>query len=193
MIQTLRALAGAFALAGTVIAATLSTAYGADDAGAVPREKMAAFAAMAGTWTTRSRFTPDKGLTWQEGPPETVDVSLRQRGLALYERPRTPDGPGFHVESHLTWDQYRNVYRLAAIDDNWGLMDIYEGMLDGNRLILTNLKSGTGFPTEDGGMLNFRLTYTVDRDMRTMTVEASSDAGANWFDYYHISYERVES
>ena len=88
----------------------------------------------------------------------------------------------FIVETFITYDQYRKLYRLAAIDDTFGLMDIYEGdFMNDNTLQVTNLRADTNFPTNDGGEMYFRLTFTeLDENTREFLVERSSDNGANW-------------
>ena len=116
--------------AATLLCAGTQFASAQSDATQAPLAAMQALSVLSGEWLIQSKFSPDNGETWQESPANTVSVGLRQKGKMLAETPQEPEKPGFHVESLITYDQYRKVYRMAAIDDHWGLMDVYEGQIE---------------------------------------------------------------
>lgn len=154
----------------------------------VPAKEMKKLESLAGNWTIQSRYTPDEGKTWQSVPPSAVKLGFRQKNLMLAETPLETEKPGFHMENFITYDQYRKLYRMAAIDDMWGLMDVYEGTIDGDNLVLTNLKSGTFFPNESSGWRAFRITFELKSGERLMIVEKSDDGGKNWHPNFEITY-----
>ena len=81
----------------------------------------------------------------------------------------------------------------AAIDDHWGLMDVYEGQIEGDALVLTNLKAGTFFPIGPDAWRAFRITLELKPEERLMIVDKSDDGEKNWQPNFEISYTEVES
>lgn len=162
-----------------------------ENASAAPLAAMEALAAMQGDWMIQSRFTQDDGKTWQSSGPNRVSITSRQKGLMISERPLETEKPGFHMENYITYDQYRKVYRMAAIDDYWGLMDVYEGKITDDRLVLTNLKSGTFFPVSAENWRAFRITLELNAGKRLMTVEKSDDGGKNWQPNFEVTYTAI--
>lgn len=157
---------------------------------AKPLSMMAELSALAGKWDMQTLYTKDKGKTWQDMGRTPVDIAFEQRNLMLSERPVTAKQNGFNMVSFITYDQYRNVYRKAAIDDVWGIMDLYSGSIEGDKLVLTNLESGTTFPEQGGGSRGFRLTLDLSGERREMTVEATLDNGHTWFPNFKNIYVR---
>ncbi|SDE41994.1 DUF1579 family protein [Kordiimonas lacus] len=167
----------------------------ADDAARPPvSEKpygmMQKLALLEGRWTMTTEMTEDNGESWQAFPASEVDLHLRHKGMILAEIPADTASPGFHMETYISFDQYRNVYRKAAIDDVWGIMDMYEGTLEGDAIVFTNLKSGTTFPVGDGIWRNFRLTLELKSPTRMLHIEKSDDGGASWQKAFRITYRK---
>lgn len=160
----------------------------------IPQASKAPYAAMQrlapliGRWQIVTEFSPDNGASWQTSEPALVDVSMRQKELMLVETPLDTQLPGFHVETIIGYDQYREVYRLVAVDDTWGLVDLYEGNLEGNKVVVTNLKSGTFFPVGENRWRGFRITVELGSLERTMTVEKTDDNGVSWQPNFKIHY-----
>jgi hypothetical protein len=157
------------------------------DPGAVARSRMAELAVLAGDFRSTTEFSPDGGSTWESGAPRVVRVEFVHGGMVLRERTVEGSGEGFDMLQLLTFDQYRNVFRKAAIDDTWGLMDVYEGRIDGDTLVLDNLRSGTTFPTEDGERY-FRLRLELRSGERWMRIDASEDGGRSWRPAFRVRY-----
>lgn len=158
-----------------------------------PFENMQKLSPLTGKWTLSLSSSFDGGASWTTSPDTIVNVDYRLKELALSEIPAI-DGEGpFELESYIAYDQYRDVYRMMALDDTWGVPDVYEGQVNGDELILTNIRSGTNFPLESGGYLVFRLTYklSVTDGVRTMQVESSSDQGESWGPMYKAIYTKI--
>ncbi|MEM9303000.1 MAG: hypothetical protein AAGE01_12860 [Pseudomonadota bacterium] len=156
----------------------------------VPHARMQALAPLAGDWTMAMAMTSDGGATWQAFPTATVRFGWRMKELMLMESPVNPPPGGFHVETVFSWDQYRDVYRVAAMDDTWGLMDIYEGRLEDGKLTVDNVRSGTTFPVGEGVERHFRLAIPIHGDERTMVIDASTDGGQTWGPAFRVDYRR---
>lgn len=159
--------------------------YAQEDIEKIPLEKMAKFESLLGEWNTTNYFYEEND--WKEVATSHVKYFKKLKGKLVSEEISNviPAG-GFVVESFISYDQYRNVYRLAAIDDTFGLMDIYEGDFENDKIFrVTNLRAGTNFPTSDGGELYFRLTFKeIDANTREFLVEQSNDNGQIWRPMY---------
>lgn len=170
------------------LCAATAAGSAAPDPSAAPQARLAALAVLAGDYAITTELTEDGGVTWAADAPQDVRISFEHNGMVLQERPVALSGEGFHMWNLITFDQYRNVYRKAAIDDTWGIMDVYEGRLTDGMLVLTNVRSGTTFPTPDGEQF-FRLRMEVKAAPRWMFVDASTDGGASWGPAFRVRYE----
>ena len=158
------------------------------EASKAPLQAMQRLAPLSGVWDMTVHVTPDDGKTWNETPTQAVELHFAHKGFVLEEIPADLDSPGFHMRTYLAYDQYRDVYRKLALDDVWGIPDLYEGTLDGDRLVMTNLKSGTFFPLENGASRGFRLTLELKDTKRWMWVDKSDDSGSTWQPAFKIEY-----
>lgn len=177
----------------TFVLLALATVTTAQDDGVpavskAPLDAMQRLATLAGEWDMTVFATADGGKTWDGSPAQVVALEYQHKGFMLEEIPQRLDGPGFHMRTYLTYDQYREVYRKAALDDVWGILDLYEGTLEDGQLVLTNLGSGTFFPLEDGRWRGFRLTLELKDDRRWMWVDKTDDEGATWQPAFKVEY-----
>ena len=154
----------------------------------VPLEKMAALDVLAGRWTMTVYVTEDDGDSWTPTPAQTVEILFRHKGFLLEEIPSNLDSPGFHMHTFLTYDQYREVYRKAALDDIWGILDLYEGNVEDGWLILDNLKSETFFPVGDDRWRGFRLRMELRPERRWMWIDKTDDRGQSWQPAFKAEY-----
>ncbi|MFC4348325.1 DUF1579 family protein [Kordiimonas lipolytica] len=157
-----------------------------------PYAMMQKLAVLEGRWSMVTEMTEDGGQTWQAFPAAEVDLHLRHKGMILAEIPADTTSPGFHMETYISFDQYRNVYRKAAIDDVWGIMDMYEGAPAGDSIVFTNIKSGTTFPVGDGVWRNFRLTLELRSPVRMLYIDKSDDGGQSWQKAFRITYTKQD-
>jgi len=157
-----------------------------------PHSMMQKLTALQGRWRVTTETTNDGGENWQTNPAYEVVVHLRHKGMLMAEVPINPGNDGFHMETYISYDQYRNVFRKAAIDDVWGVMDLYEGNFEDNKLVFTNLKSGTFFPVGEKKWRAFRLQLTLTSPVREMLIEASDDAGIHWQPAFKVNYQKID-
>jgi len=157
----------------------------------VPYKKVQALSVLEGNWEVQTKYSPDGGATWSASPAHQVQVEIMHKGMVLAEQVLQPTNEGFTIMSFLSYDQYRNVYRFAAIDDVWGLMDIYEGTIQNEKLVLTNLKAKTFFPIGDGKWRGFRLILELKDHARKMIIDATDDYGESWKPAFIVDYKKV--
>ncbi len=157
----------------------------------VPKNMMEKLSMISGQWKARTDFTNDDGKTWQQGGEKLVEFSYKQRGLLLEELPIEIDNKGFHMQTYISYDQYRQVFRKAAIDDVWGIMDLYQGNIIDDQLVLDNLSAGTFFPVQTGVWRGFRLTLELKSDNRWLLVDKTDDKGKTWQPAFRVFYQKV--
>ncbi len=144
-------------------------------------EQMTALAALAGPWQVTVEQKPDPNA-----PPVTTKTTSTLTpllgGTALEERLTWTD-QGRPVEEVRTWswDRFRKVYRLAAIDDVNGHLDVYEGTLADGKLTATNAETRTALTTPDGKAVLGRYTLSnITPAGFRLDWESSSDEGKTW-------------
>lgn len=153
-----------------------------------PYAMMQKLAPLVGTWSMVRERTMDGGKTWETYPATTIQVQYKQKSLMLEEAAVTLENNGFHMSIYISYDQYQQVYRQAAMEDYWGLMDISEGQLDGNTLVFTNTKSRTYYPMEGGRLRALKLRVELKSPSRMIYIDESYDEGNSWSPSFRIQY-----
>ncbi len=156
----------------------------------VPLAAMQQLAPLAGAWNMTVFVTSDDGETWQATPSQEVALRFAHKGFMLEELPADLTTPGFHMRTTLTYDQYRKVFRKTALDDVWGILDLYEGEIKDDHLIMDNLRAGTFFPLEDGKWRGFRLTLELNSGQRWMWIDKTDDNGQSWQPAFKVEYTK---
>lgn len=156
-----------------------------------PLEAMEQLAGLEGTWQSRVEYSADNGQTWQVAGGGRAEYKFKHKGVMLHEQPLDTDQPGFHMDTSYGYDQYRDVYRVVAVDDVWGIFDLYEGQIEGNKLIVTNMKAATFFPVAEGVWRGFRLNIELSGDTRTTVIDKTDDGGKTWQPNFRITYTKL--
>lgn len=159
----------------------------------VPLAKMKDLSVLSGYWDMEVFITQDNGKSWQSTPKQSVSIIAGHKGMMLEERPMNLNSPGFHMHSFITYDQYRKVYRKAAVDDVWGIMDLYEGKIEDGKLIMTNLRAKTFFPVAENVWRGFRLIIELESPQRSMLIEKTDDNGKTWQAAFKVEYRLKSS
>lgn len=178
-----------------IVLAFLSPAGNAQDTvpevSKAPLQAMQALASWEGKWMVQMRYSPDNGATWQDLPPAEHEFKFREKGLILSEAPLEVNPTTFQSATYYSYDQYRQTYRVAVMDDTWGIIDIYEGNITDNKLVLTNLKSGTFFPIGNGVWRGFKLMIDLTGDtQRSFIIHKTDDGGKTWQPNFKVSYKK---
>ncbi|WP_323760505.1 DUF1579 family protein [Maricaulis sp.] len=163
--------------------------------GAQARAEMERLAPLAGHWQARE-YDSDRQDGWTGGETAyAVTIRYLLDNMALREEaPERPVKP-WRLETTIQYDQNRNVFRLVAMDDTWGNLDVFEGVMDtDDRLTITNLRVDTPYVGDDGARTHFRLSITIaDNDHHSMLIESSPDAGETWQPFQRIERTRLGS
>jgi len=172
----------------------MASAQEAPFPGQEAQDQMYRLASLEGDWTAEISLWGQDG-DWQVHGEETVHIYYMLNHMALREDPAEHPVNTFRLESTIQYDQNRDEYRLVAMDDTWGNMDIYSGdWTSEDTLTLDNLTSGTSYVGPDGSQMHFRLsTQIIDADHNIFTVEMSGDGGASWLPFQRIERRRLEA
>jgi len=167
------------------------TVYAQDDPRAVPATQIEKISALTGIWKLKTEIFNPESQKWREVGQGIVSYEIIMNGMGLREMPiRHVSGDALAVETTFSYDQYRQTYRLSVLDDTWGIMDIYEGEIEDNKLIATNIGKGTHFPTQDGGQMEFRLDIELNGDTRVTEINLTTNSGETWRQFYRLTYDR---
>lgn len=167
----------------------LNTAASAQAPGA--EDPMAPLRPLVGTWEMVTESRTPSG-EWQASPPTTSVVVALLGGKALQEQSTLRIGElVFDMVTLFTYDPFRRVYRVAAVDHQSGMMDVAEGQFVDGALVIDDLRARTFFPWGDGREGAFRLTKRfVGPDHFRVDSEVSFDEGKTWTPYTRSRYTR---
>lgn len=112
-------------------------------------------------------------------------------GHGLRETLRFEQTPGDFItlETIFSYDANRDIYRIAVNDDDFGIMDIYEGRFTSDTvLVATNLRSDIYFPLDDGRHMHFQLRWDFSEEIVKFDVLYTTDGAATWHLFYQMEY-----
>lgn len=169
---------------------TLAQEQQVPDVSKTPLQEMQNLSVLDGNWTMTVFVTEDAGRTWTATPRQNVVIDYVHQGFMLEEVPQDLAAPGFHMRTMITYDQYRQVFRKAALDDVWGILDIYAGSISDGQLVLDNLASETFFPVGEDTWRGFRLTMELKPGLRWMFIDKTDDKGKSWQPAFKVEYRK---
>lgn len=163
--------------------------------GAEARAEMARLTPLAGTWQVRE-FDSDRQGGWTEDETGySVTIRYLLDNMALREDVPERAAKPWRLETTIQYDQNRDTFRLVAMDDTWGNLDVFEGVMGpDDRFVVDNLRVDTPFVNPDGSQTHFRLTITIaDHDHHSMLIESSRNNGETWHPFQRIERTRLGS
>lgn len=145
--------------------------------------------AMAGEWKVKVEERRSPEASWQESEM-TSKVESRMHGSLLEER--FTDSNGIDVSRTLSYDRFKQLYRLAQFNDLTAHMDIQEGVMADGRLTVSNAETDTSWQGF-GRTFHQRISiFDVGEDGFKIEEEQSVDGGENWFVNLKATYSRGE-
>jgi hypothetical protein len=148
---------------------------------------------MVGEWDIQAYSMGDEG-EWQDSPlPSYTKIEPLFDGAFLQEQVVPMQIGDATVRFFIMWsyDKYREKFRMLACDDHDGLMDILEGNLEGDTMIVSNIGTGTAMLDVDGQQVNLRLSSTKNGDDSfTDEMHESFDGGQSWSAVYRAVHTR---
>lgn len=154
-------------------------------------DKLGMLRPLVGSWEVVTQSKSPEGK-WVASKPATSTVETLLDGKALQEKTTLHIGTmSFKMVVIYTYDPFRQVYRVAAVDHLSGMMDIAEGQIKDGVLVVDNLRAKTFFPWGEGKEGSFRLSKQFkDKDHFLVEAEVSFDAGKTWAPYTRSDYRR---
>lgn len=70
----------------------------------------------------------------------------------------------WEYKATFSYDRFRNIYRVSYIDNILGLLDVYEGVFEGDTLVLTNFNTNTfnNLGTDGSPQINRISIFNID-------------------------------
>jgi Protein of unknown function (DUF1579)/Domain of unknown function (DUF4440) len=147
---------------------------------------------LAGAWMVRFRGRPTPKDSFSTSYTSSIITPLLGGG---FQQERVamplPKGGAISLIGLLGYDQFRQQYRFAWLDDAYAMFDVHEGAWQQDRLVVNNVRSRTTL--KDGRRDVYGQMVWRDVTMNSFIVEsqASVDSGATWFTQAEARYERT--
>jgi hypothetical protein len=155
-----------------------------------PPDGMSPIASLAGEWDLTIETRPSPQAPWEENRARSTITSLLD-GRMLEERfAWVARGVPIDIIRTLSYDRFREVYRITRIDSLAGQQDILEGTLEDGRLSVTNVKSGTVRSDPEQPRHTRLSLFEIETDSFRIDLESSEDGGENWTESARYTYTR---
>ena len=159
-----------------------------DAAAAVSKLRM-----MVGSWDFELEISHDTGRSWRVIPPTVATVSSIMDDKIIHEE-FSGEFDSTRVTSNranFAFDRLNKVYRVCIADDDEGFLDVYQGNIVDNTLVVEDVTSGTLWPAADGRNYGFQIAWGLEPgDVRSYGVKITVDDGATWYSYIRGTYTR---
>jgi hypothetical protein len=146
---------------------------------------------LEGTWKFAPETYSQKRKEWTPAAPFYATFAARFGGFYLESEQIMPLGEGvaFRNGLILSYDKFRKVYRMVALENFVGLIDVYEGQFDGDTLVVDNERSGTSAPNVAGRLEFARFSIQlVSADLVQIDLQTKRDG--QWRDGLRLRLER---
>lgn len=182
----------AFALA---LAAGSAAAQAPDSPRWDPPPEMAVLSDLAGNWQVAIEMRPTIGAE----PIRSTTTSRIERLFAGafiqqdLELPLPQGRPG-RMRIVAGYDKFRRVYRLNVLSDLDALSDVFEGVRANDRLVLSNVPTGTAtyYPNRPTQAVHARLILAdVSASSFVFENAVSIDGGGTWQDLLVLRFTRL--
>ncbi|MDG1438032.1 MAG: DUF1579 family protein [Emcibacteraceae bacterium] len=159
----------------------------------IAKQKIALLDNIIGNWSKEEfSYSDDGTLKLVSSSKITFEKTLSNFQISGATFDITPTD-AMNVDLAFTYDQYRKIYRMSVVDSIYGLMDIYEGVMnEDNNLMLDNMTSDTSFPSE-GATMYFRFTLDIkDQNKISYLIESTSNKGQKWSPMLNYVMTRIK-
>lgn len=138
-----------------------STSPAADWMGCAP--EMGRLNGLEGTWKIQPEMYRPKKKEWTPGIPFYASFNRRFDACYLQSDLIMPlaEGSAFHSVLLWSYDKYRKVYRMVALENVVGLIDVFEGVFVGDTLVMDDERSGTSAPNMSGRLEFLRISFRM--------------------------------
>lgn len=153
---------------------------------------MARVTSLAGSWAVTFRGRPSPKDTFSTSYTSSLITPLFS-GAFLQEQVAMPlpNGRAINLVGLLGYDQFRQAYRFAWLDDTYAMFDVHEGRWQNDRLVVNNLRSGTTLLDGRSEVYSQMLWRDVAADSFVVESQMSMDRGATWFTQAEARYVKT--
>lgn len=179
-----------FALASfTLLAAPVTQVSHAQDA--TEAHPLALFETLPGSWVITPYFQTADGVV--DGMPGHAQIEEIFDGAGYQNTNVTPfPGSTLMMTDMISYDRRSDVYRYVILDNDTGILDVYEGHVTDGVLEVDNLETGHDYVAPGGAILRFKLRWSeIEQDSFILDIFASQDHGETWVLYFGQRYERA--
>jgi hypothetical protein len=153
--------------------------------------EMERLAPMEGTWKVDVELYRPKLQRWDKGEGFTAYFSRKYGGHFIETELVSATGTqGYVAQVAFSYDKYRKRYRAFFRDSIFGLLDIFEGNFEGNRLLIDNRVTGTAGPPMNGNLEPNRLAMKFETPNR-FTLDVQRWGNEQWVDGMRYSFSRL--
>lgn len=153
---------------------------------------MSRVAGLAGSWAVTFRGRPTPQDSFSTNYTSSLITPLFG-GAFLQEQVAMPlpNGRAINLVGLLGYDQFREVYRFAWLDDTYAMFDVHEGHWQNDRLVVNNLRSRTTLQDRRSEVYSQMLWRDLAADSFVVESQMSVDSGATWFTQAEARYVKT--
>ncbi len=134
---------------------------------------------------------PEKRKTWQQDKTTSV-IHSRAAGSLLEEEIDIATDRPRQARRLLSYDRFREVYRLVHFDTFSQHLDVLEGKVrDDGRIVLTNVETGTPIQIYQQPLFAREILHDIRPDSFKLDREVSADGGEHWGPALRMTYTRI--
>ncbi len=134
---------------------------------------------------------PEKRKTWKRSETTSV-IHSRAAGSLLEEKIDISTDRPRRARRMLSYDRFREVYRLVHFDTFSQHLNVLEGKLgEDGRVVLTNLETGTPIQIFQQTLHAREILHDIRRDSFKLDREVSPDGGEHWGPALRMTYTRI--
>jgi hypothetical protein len=153
--------------------------------------EMDPFLALVGKWNVTQRFYRPKRGVWETGPEFPMEFRARYDGMYVEADAVLPVSPdqSFRNTMIISYDKFRRLYRVAMMDGLVGLMDIFEGVRQGDAVVVDDVRTNTPGPNMRGELEYVRMTFSFPAAGHFL-IAAQAQRGGRWVDMLRYEMTR---
>ena len=145
--------------------------------------KMEDVSFLIGDWADHSFTYDPKSETWVDFQAKKGGKTVvRNTKITTLERVRGQAwsiAGKLNLEGFLSYDVWQGTYRLVLVNDYLGLIDVYEGDFEGNKLVLSNRGPGTYYTRNEKKMF-VRMDFEKTEKGWSLSLLSSSEKEPTW-------------
>jgi hypothetical protein len=153
--------------------------------------EMDAFQALIGRWNVAQSFYRPKRQVWEAGPSFQMAFTARYGGMYIEADAAMPygDGQSFPNTMIISYDKFRRVYRVAMMDGVVGLMDVFEGVRQGDVVWIDDVRTNTPGPNLRGELEYVRMALSFPGRDRFL-IAAHAQRNGQWVEMLRYEFSR---